>query len=218
MVDYICYISRSKVDQLYSQVDPLDAGEVTQTATTTKTLAASGGAATPTLLSLLKASLSYGRSDVVQTERKAKRQYSDKLRKLIEHLDGRNEILLFDQLLSTSSSPSNYFSYTGDFRVASPLAESAPSHQVVTIESASARGKLLLDCSLRNFSDGNTAGGSFQVHSGNASFFSGRIALRFETVAIFLSHEKNLVYATPLYLVLRFPAQDPGDGHQTLVL
>lgn len=218
-MDYICYISRSKVDQLYAQVDPLDAGDVVSTSTTTSTFKASGDAGTPTLFSFLKAGLSYGRSNVLQTERKAKRLYTEKLAKLLDHLQGRNEILLFEQLLETECASTNYFSYVGDFKVTTPLKEGgALSAQVVTIESEFEGGKLFLDCSLRNFSDGNAQDGEFRLHSGNSSFFLGKLPLRFETVAILLSADKDVLYATPLYLVLRFPEKSSTSGIEIIAL
>lgn len=67
------------------------------------------------------------------------------------------------------------------FRVSEPL--STPHvDAVVTLETDVADRPLLLDCSLRNFSEGPQADGSFGLTSTNTRFFRGGLELPMTTI------------------------------------
>lgn len=62
-------------------------------------------------------------------------------------------------------------------------------------------GSLVLDCSLRFFSETDDSG-NLVVHSGNFAFFERGLAVTLETVFVFLNRQDDDVYGSPLYLRL----------------
>jgi hypothetical protein len=62
--------------------------------------------------------------------------------------------------------------------------------------------KLVLDCSLRFFSNGNQPDGTFQMNSLNNRFFSEGMPLTLESVFILLGQNDREVIGSPLFLKL----------------
>ena len=207
-LDYICYISRSKVDQFHARLDPSGHDEVKETRSKTVEDKGALKGSLSSISAVLGGELSYGRRDVIQTERNLKKTYVDKLRGVLSHLQASDAIRSIQDVQTSVAGDSTFFSHVGEFSVVPALDCESPmsADKVITIVSPLQAGELALDCSLRNFSEGTTADGAFHVHSGNYAFFTGRIGLRLETVAILLAKKPGVVTATPLFLLLRFPS------------
>jgi hypothetical protein len=86
------------------------------------------------------------------------------------------------------------------FRIRQPISE-AKVDQVITVGSSVEHRPLLLDCSLRHFSEGDSSG-SFNLSSANARFFSGEISLHMDSVFLLLGHDRKRIIGSPLYLRL----------------
>lgn len=80
-LDYFCYVSRNKVDQLYAQLDPEVDYDLTETRTKEHTVTADAHADWSILhvVKLFKAGGTYGRKGVIQREAKVKQTYMSKL-------------------------------------------------------------------------------------------------------------------------------------------
>jgi len=210
-LEYFCYISRGKVDQLYEQVDPEAEYEVTELRSTTTST--SGKVDTnwgvPQVITLFKAGGSYGRTGVIQREAKVKVSYLRKLERVMLALAAGSPIpdLAELQRAQAPASGSGYFHFSGTFRVVSRVTPQTDSF--VTVAADLGRGRrLLLDCSLRNFSEGPLPDGSFDINSANMRFFEEEIGLRMTTVFLLLDASSERVVGTPLFLKLALPAHD----------
>jgi hypothetical protein len=217
-LQYMCYLSRSKVDLLYQQIYP--SGDEVRTETMVQTAKASATAAgwLPMAWAVLTGGLTFGRANTIQTERIVKRQYYEKLQMVLAAIKEQNGIPLMEDI--GKSPHSIYFAFSGDFRIGTPLDldKAVPSNKIVTIESRSANRLIQLDCTLQYFSDGNDSDGSFHFHSGNAAFFSGAISLRLETVAVLLADDGTTMRATPLFLALQVPSPEETPAGRPAVL
>lgn len=214
-LDYLCYISRTKIDQLYSQLSPGDTGETKETRSIASEAKSSAGISFPALLAVLRGDFSYGRSDVLQTERQLKKSYVEKLKEVMAKLAANGQVKSLDQTSAENILASTYFSYEGEFRIDQPLELNGyDAGLIVTLKARWRDYDIHFDCSLRNFSEGSTGDGSFHIHSGNSAFFTGKVSLNLESVAILLGHKQNVIFASPLFLVLRVPkasAMHPGS-------
>lgn len=197
---YFCYISRSKIDQLMAALAPQVGQEWKQTESIERNAGATveGGLSLAHVLTVFKGGATYGRKGVLQREQQVKLTYVDKLRTVLVAIAEQGPIPPFDPGAEPASG--GYFVHRGRFRVAEPIArEARPAvGDVVTLRS----GDLLLDCSLRFFSEGPEADGSFLLHSGNTRFFRGQIDLDMVTVFLLLGRQDGQVVGTPLFLQL----------------
>lgn len=199
-MDYFCYISRSKVDQLHSTVSA-DPDQYTEVLTTEKDLQTdvSAGLTISSIVNLFKGGITYGRKGVIQREQQVKISYVDKLRRVLLALCREASLPAFTTALSTESV---YFRHQGKFRVVTPLPHKPRSEEIVSLKTTVGRRTLFLDCSLRFFSDGNEPDGTFLLHSSNHRFFAGQIDLFMDTVFILLDRKGNDYFGSPLYLRL----------------
>jgi hypothetical protein len=213
-MEYFCYISRSKIDQLFASIEDMNVDEWQETQTTEHDIGTKIGAdlSIAKIVSIFKGEITYGRKGVVQRERKIKIQYVEKLQKVLMHLAKKQPIPDFIKALQTNELDSIYYHYSGSFRVREPITE-PKSNSVVTLESKALSEDLHLDCSLRFFSESNEPDGSFLLHSTNSSFFSGAISLNFATAFILLGKNESSIVGTPLYLKLTI---DPNDWFMAL--
>jgi hypothetical protein len=206
-VDYICYISRNKVDQLHAQLEPRQVSDIKEQVTSERASTAelNAGLSIANILNLFKGGITYGRKNVIQIERKVKVAYIEKLQDILlaiaaDHGD------IPDLNAARSSGPLKgiYYYYSGLFH-AKPLSDSKDPATVATIYSVTENFTLTLDCSLRYFSE-NTNG--FLIHSGNQMFFQGIIELHLGGVMILLGQQNDEIFGTPLYLQLTVPGGD----------
>ena len=207
-MDYICYISRKKIDDLHSQLDPNLGGEMSLQITNERSRGANAGGAAP-LAKLFSAGISYGRNDTIQINQTVKTAYVQKLRDVLL-------ALYVDQGdipdLASNSEPGFYF-YSGKFHARRPKNPGDVSEVVhLTSTSPDSSYSLTLDCSLRHFSESDE--GQSPIHSGNARFFDGIIDLRLEGVLILLARQNNRLVGSPLYLMLNIP--NGGRAHLAL--
>lgn len=201
-VVYFCYISRNKIDQLYEQIESDAVNEVTEIRTSETSLKGEATAAwgIPHVLKLFKGEASYGRTGRIQREVKVKRSYLQKLRTVLLALAESQSI----PPLSAQASVSHYYHYHGYFEVTEPLNDRS-ANAVVTITSNFRGRPLLLDCSLRNFTEGVLPDGSFSLNSANERFFHGDIALPLTTVFLLLEVTAERLVGTPLFLHISVP-------------
>lgn len=208
-VEYFCYISRSKVDQLFHALAPRDADEWTEHSTNER---AFGGNLSADLnlariFSLFKGGATYGRKGVIQREQKLKIEYVEKLRRVLLAIAAQSPIPSLTQAVRTGDFESLYYHHDGVFRVESPV--SAPNAaSVVAIQTEIEGTVLLLDCGLRFFSEGPLPDGTFVLNSSNARFFSGGLALSMSTVFLVLEANPKRVVGSPLFLKLSLQRSD----------
>jgi hypothetical protein len=202
-MDYFCYISRSKVDQLYHALNPGDADEWTESQSTEQKLDSSLNADLniARIFSIFKGGINYGRTGTIQRERKIKLEYVEKLRRVLLAAAREAPIPALGRALKAEKFESIYFHYAGSFVVSEPVTQ-PDSATVVTLKGQVEGMALSLDCSLRFFSEGNEPDGAFTLNSSNARFFRGKIPLQLESVFILLHREPSEVVGTPLYLKL----------------
>lgn len=207
-LDYFCYISRNKVDQLYEQIDPEAAYEITETKMRERSVSAEAGLSwgIPHLLSLFRAGGTYGRKGVIQREAKVKETYIQKLKVVLSELARDAPIPPLNDLPAPDESKSRYRHFHGPFQMDGPVANPRVD-SVVTLGSAQGTRELLLDCSLRNFSEGPMPDGTFMLNSANARFFQGDVTLSMTTVFIVLDLRPGKVVGSPLFLKLSMDEQ-----------
>lgn len=213
-MDYFCYISRTKVDQLYQNISPEDSDEWTEHKTTEHDLGANIGAdfSIAKIVNLFKGGITYGRKGVIQRERKIKVHYTQKLRRVLLTIAKEAPIPSLLESLPVAVPSSLFYYYEGPFRIDTPIknnydiltstSNNVRSDTLVTVCANILKYKLLLDCSLRNFSEGNQPDGTFAIHSTNSRFFSGEIDLHLATVFIMLGQRESSIMGTPLFLKL----------------
>ena len=201
---YFCYISRAKVDQLFENVAPVVADLWTDQSTSDDIpiLETRRDWDVAQILTLFKTGPTYGRRGVIQREQKLKRHYVEKLRKILVAITEETPIPSLQKCLAEGNLRNLYYHYTGSFTVATPISHTSSSTTVISLVSKLDKGTLVLDCSLRFFSDGNEPDETFQVHSANYRFFEHKLPLTFESVFILLNRSDQEIFGTPLYLRL----------------
>lgn len=204
-MDYFCYISRSKVDQLYQTiVNAEDVDEWTEQQITENNFnsALDVGFSVANILNLFKSGITYGRSGTIQREKKIKMSYVEKLRKVLTSINKQEKIISFNDAMKKSDFKALFYIYQGEFKVDPSIKGDAKSDFVATIKSQIEDTTIALDCSLRYFSEGNEPDGSFLLHSGNSKFFHGDLELNFETIFVLLGEKEKTFFGTPLFLKL----------------
>jgi hypothetical protein len=202
-VDYICYISRSKVDSLLSILEPEQFGEVTEQVTNERSRSTElkTGLSVAAIGNLFGGGITYGRRDVIQRERKVKTAYVHKLNDVLLAIAAdHGDIPDLHDVISGAAPPAIYVYFEGRF-TADPLSRSPNVSEVVTLRSDVSGRPLLLDCSLRYFSESSTEG-PFLLHSGNSGFFLSGRALHLSGVLVLMDADGDEVYGSPLYLKL----------------
>ena len=203
-MDYFCYISRTKIDQLHQNLTSQTIEDWSETQTTENGLSVEAHADwnLAKVISLFKGGITYGRKGVIQREQKLKTHYVEMLRQVLLKIARERPIPSLVQAMTQGEPDALYYHATGSFSIQAPLEHATPSDKVISLEAEIAGRKLVLDCSLRFFSDGNDASGTFGVNSANARFFSHRLALQMQTVFILLSCGPTQILGSPLYLKL----------------
>lgn len=202
-MDYFCYISRSKIDQLFHTLNPEDPDEWTEQQSTEQHLDSNVNADLnlARIVSLFKAGISYGRKGVIQRERKIKLEYTEKLRRVLAALARQAPIPSLSRALASGQFTSLYFHHAGTYTVAQAVTQPEAT-PLVSLQSSIGETTLSVDCSLRFFSEGNEPDGQFVFNSINGRFFAGKIPLQMESVFMLLHRTPNEVIGTPLYLKL----------------
>jgi hypothetical protein len=204
-MDYFCYISRTKVDQLYETAAPDAVDEWIERKTRDRRVdaKASAGLSLAGIAKLFGGEVGYGSGSGVEIEKKVQVKYVEKLRVVLTAIAAEHgDIPSLADRLAKGDIPL-YVHHLGEFRLTEPVRDPR-SDQVVTLSSSIDGVSLLLDCSLRFFSSTNEAG-ELIVHSSNHQFFAHQIPLTLETVFIFLHQEGSEVFGSPLFLILRLP-------------
>lgn len=178
---YYCYVSKSKVDQLASELPQVLASDQ----------AIVGKDQEASLVHSVR--LPYGRPDMFQKDFATKKEYSEKLANILQSLIG--SIKEFDWQESNDHS---FFHFIGDFLVSSV----DEAHQVASLTSSAPNRKLVLDCSLSNFSHLTIQGEKMAFQSTNYGFFVRGDTVNFETVFMLTSIRGVSFIGSPLYLKL----------------
>lgn len=203
-MDYICYLSRSKVDSLHAQLAPELYDEVVEQVMSER--AGNGnvraGLSVGGIVSLFNGGITYGRKNVIQRERKVKAAYVHKLREVLLNIAAEHgDIPDVVDAVASGSLDSIFYFHSGPFRVTTPVSNPTVA-DVVTLRSGFGEHSLLLDCSLRYFSEGPEADDSFLLHSGNRRFFTSGMSLVLSGAFVLLAHREREIVGTPLYLQL----------------
>ena len=208
-MDYFCYVSRSKVDQLFQNLSSEQVDQWIEKKITENNLNTSAKAdwSIANIVKLFKGEITYGHKGIVQYEKKLKTHYVEKLRTVLLAIAREQAIPSLSKAIEESKFNSMYYHHEGKFKVEKALVKadgSSPidSTAIVTVCTEVNSKQFLLDCSLRFFSEGNQVDGTFAVHSGNHRFFSGDIELWFETIFILLEQKEDKLIGTPLFLKL----------------
>jgi hypothetical protein len=200
-IEYFCYISRNKVDQLYERLDTEALYEITELRSKETSSSADAQVNWNILhiISLFRIGGSYGRKGVIQREAKVKRSYVAKLDDVCMAIARESEIR--PAMAVGDDTVGGWFHHTSRFRVAEPVANPT-ADAVITLVAGLGNRKLLLDCSLRNFSEGALPDGSFSLNSANARFFSGDLAMTMKSLFLLLDADQDRVIGSPLFLKL----------------
>jgi SEFIR domain len=202
--DYFCYISRAKVDQLFNNLVPVFTDEWNKQSTSESNLAleAQSDWNIAQIVTLFKTGPTYGRKGVIQREQRVKLHYVEKLRRILVAITEEAAIPSLQKCLGEGTLSNLYYHYTGSFTLDTPISDTSPSTTIVSLRSQVDRVALVLDCSLRFFSDGNQSDQTFHVQSGNYRFFKHKLPLTLESVFILLNIRDQEILGTPLYLKL----------------
>jgi hypothetical protein len=156
-MEYFCYISRSKVDQLYQALAPREPEEWTEQRSTEQKFDVDAKADwnVARIISLFKGGITYGRKGVIHREQKVKLQYVEKLRLVLAAIAKEAPIPALRDAIRSGFPASPYCHHAGEFKIADPVKRASTS-DVVTLRTSIEGVRLSLDCSLRFFSEGNT--------------------------------------------------------------
>ena len=198
-LDYFCYVSRNKVDQLYEQINSEAAFEITESKTreTSANAEAKLSWGIPHILSLFRIGGTYGRKEIIQREAKLKETYIGKLEMVLAALAKEAPIPPLAGVPTDDEPTSAYRHFHGSFRLDRPVADPRVD-TVITLCSEAGTQEVLLDCSLRNFRESPMPDGTFMLNSANARFFSTDLALSMTTVFIVLELRPGRVIGSPL--------------------
>ncbi|GAB1511929.1 hypothetical protein [Actinophytocola sp. KF-1] len=209
-MDYLCYVSRTKVDALYAELDPEQYSDVAEQIISERSR---GGTVHSKIGAVIDGSLTYGRKDTVQLERKVKTAYTAKLRAVLLAIAAdHGQIPDVEDLLDGEPVDDGQVYFHADARFGVTDLGPAPTERdVVQLTAELEAARLHLSCSLRHFSEGN--GEQYLFHSGNHLFFQGVVKLRLSGVFVLLDRQGDDIYGTPLYLKL---SRGPAYGHFAL--
>jgi hypothetical protein len=207
-VEYICYISRSKIDALHEQVQSQQFGDTLEKVTTetSRTAEVKGGLALAKVFQPFTAGVTYGRKNTIQLERKVKTAYLEKLNDILLEIQHAEEIRELDRMAALDDAPGLYWYFEGDFTCVD-VPDPVTADSVATLAAPGPGFELRLDCSMRHFSESSD---THPIHSGNHWFFSGAQAMRMAGVFVLLGRDGDRVIGTPLYLLLKTSGR-PGN-------
>jgi hypothetical protein len=159
------------------------------------------------LLSLFRIGGTYGKKGMIQRELKIKQSYMTKLEIVSLALAKQAPILPATEIPQGPSSSSGWFHHSGLFRVERAI--SNPRVDALATLTTDLPGRpLLLDCSLRNFSEGPMADGTFNLTSANTRFFLADATLAMTTIFLLIESSATRVIGTPLFLKIAVDSAD----------
>jgi hypothetical protein len=178
-VEYFCYISRDKLDQLFTLHPDVQVQQE----------------CIPEIRAVIDSVAGYGRSDILQRNAEKKREYVRQLKETLRRCAG--QIQPFVGMQSTELATGLYW-YRGEFFV-----DDLDTEQLMArLVSHTDQGKLILYCSLGNFSDEPVRNGSPFLHSTNYAFFRDKLKIMFECAFYLLSASEGTFTGSPLFLKL----------------
>jgi hypothetical protein len=215
-MEYFCYVSRDKVDQLFHNYFPRESDERQEIQTVENDIGTNvdAGVSVGGILNLFKGGITYGRKGAVQRERKVKIQYTEKLRKVLLVLAKEKPIPLLTNALQSGKLQLLSYHHEGAFYMKEPIDSEVKSNKIITICTEVLSHQLLLDCSLQFFSEGNEPDGTFRVRSATSRFFTDQLELQFATIFVLLGYKGKDIIGTPLFLKLEVP--DGLEGFITI--
>lgn len=182
--EYFCYISRYKIDQLYSTLSAETAPEE---------LSSNG---LREIREILEKNISYGRTDIIQLQGALKRSYVHKLRIVLSAYS--DEISQFEWSRKNADDKTGFFLIKAPFQVAKIDEKQLMAKLVAQKDESS----LILHCSLKYFSEESVRDEKPFFHSTNYAFFHDELSVIFEAVFYLISIKDNEFYGSPLYLKL----------------
>lgn len=226
--EYICYLSYSKVDNLYSQISNMDIKEINSKHIVD--VQGDGSIESDAIFKIINGKMSLGGRNSREYQSTGYINYIQKFRKIIDYCYKNNKIVELDKFISKEAT-GNFLLYTivGDFSceysdtnqdIIKKEKQEADNHNVAgvtwktvgDIVTLSTKAKsdiqIRLACSLKYFSDmgGANKGDYLEIHphSGNFDFFMGDINGRFEAIMLLLGKKDNILYGSPLALINKF--------------
>lgn len=194
-MDYYCYISQTKVDQLMADMGEKNATEWIEESSRKSDKQAAGGLSK--LLTLFSANLSYGRSDVLQTKVKLKVSYVSKLKTVLSKI--APSVINLETLSQCDKHSGAIYLYRNQFIVTAI----DDAHLIACLEATEGNSKLKLHCSLLFFSESPVDNGTVHFHSSNYAFFQKRLPVTFETLFLHISQDNEAIYGSPIFLKLQ---------------
>lgn len=193
-MQYYCYISQTKVDQLLDSIGERNPTEWEEDSARKRDKKACAGLSK--LLALFSADVSYGRSDVIQTKIKLKMTYASKLRTLLRQI--APDVTDVGTLSDIEGVAGCMYLYRGEFVVTDVDSEQL----MARLDAKDGNRRLVLHCSLKFFSEPPVKDAVPSFHSTNYAFFKHRLPITFETLFIVLRQEGDIIFGSPLYLKL----------------
>jgi hypothetical protein len=190
-MDYYCYISQNKVDQLYDSLTTAATQDWTQTED--RSTSKGGSIGSGDLLPWLNAELSYGRKDTFRRSVKLKETYVHKLRRVLLHI--RPDLVPFEWR-SVRSRHITFYHHSATFRAHVPQGST-----VAELQTSEKHQALLLHCSMKYFSD-HPGDETLHITSSNYAFFNGDLSLEIDTVFFLLHQDHARFVGSPLFIKL----------------
>lgn len=193
-MEYYCYISQDKVDKLLAEFENQI---LTENSITSSNSSSEGfNAGVSNVLTVLKANLKYGRTDVIQKNIKLKETYSNRLNRLLEHIAQNDKVNIFNW--SDHTAFNCYYYFEGDFKVK----ELDQQLLMASIEITHDTMSLILDCSIKYFSDEPIQKNCIHIHSSNYAFFQRNLPTRFGALFFLTNINDTSFYGSPIFLKL----------------
>jgi TIR domain len=190
VVDYYCYISRSKVDQLLAASAEFRVDKVSQLDRAEQAV----DSVCADIDDLTRSDISYGRPDLLQRGAEEKREYALRLRELLRQVGPTVRQFRWEPDTEAHS----LYRLSESFRVS----EIQDEHLMASIVARRGDQSLVLHCSLSNFSHTTVYQGKPRFQSTNYGFFTSGIPVLFDSVFLLLSSDRHAFYGSPIYLKL----------------
>ncbi|MEE8056312.1 MAG: hypothetical protein V3T17_00540 [Pseudomonadales bacterium] len=197
MLDYFCYISESKVDQLYEQINKYSSSElkIEREVSNEKCVKP----AISNILKIFSVEASFAKKDRVVCSGVKHKATMQKLKDVVENITTMDKLRdLRSESVFLESLDSVFYTFEGKFSVVD--VDERFSFMESKIKPSL---KLRLVCSLSNFSDMAFSDGKYVPHSANYSFFYNSLKVQFKSILMVQGLENGTIIGSPIFLALK---------------